>query len=562
VALRARAQLLETFIEPASRLPTTINHCDLRPQNAAERADGSCILYDWDDAVAGPAGLSLHAQFGGCATPAALLEGGDALSGVEDARRKGELFETYIAELVNGGYASEKLLRQGLAGAICAGVLYYLLGYKSYPHESRSYKKTIGRIFEKRLSDLLDLCDMVSLRSGDLALEHALDYQQNGRPWRAESILRRLLWNPQHQNDAKAYAQLARVLHQRGKRSEATSFYREALQLGPQDPELHTDLGLALLERLRFDEAVARFRKAVHLDAAHKAAARSLDRACELRRAYEAAGRGGVVPTLRITDAESEAKEIRAETLALGHKLFEEYGVLLIENAYDPALAHACKEVFLEKYAAYLHDQRHDDALSLGDKRFQVTIEIAGVFSDPGIYGNPLIMSLMSKLLGKKFILGSVTSSISLPGSEEQRLHKDHPALFPTSKGYVPTPTFAVTTMVPLVALDETIGTTRVKKGSHLLTTRAAGSLPYQVPICPLGSCFLMDFRLSHRGQANRSHLSRPILNMVYQRPWFRDAVNFAKQPPLHVRPSEYERIPDELKRLFAWAMEPGPDVR
>ena len=65
----ARRTLLEKSIRRAGVLPLTVNHCDLRPQNTAFSKDGTCLIFDWDEVVAGPAGLSLHNSFGGCCVP-------------------------------------------------------------------------------------------------------------------------------------------------------------------------------------------------------------------------------------------------------------------------------------------------------------------------------------------------------------------------------------------------------------------------------------------------------------------------------------------------------------
>ena len=73
-----------------------------------------------------------------------------------------------------------------------------------------------------------------------------------------------------------------------------------------------------------------------------------------------------------------------------------------------------------------------------------------------------------------------------------------------------------------------------------------------------LGDCYLMDYRLSHYGQANRSEQPRPILSLVYQRPWFRDFMNFQGQPSLRLDRDAFDRVPDAHRSLLTWALEPG----
>jgi hypothetical protein len=45
----------------------------------------------------------------------------------------------------------------------------------------------------------------------------------------------------------------------------------------------------------------------------------------------------------------------------------------------------------------------------------------------------------------------------------------------------------------------------------------------------------------------------RPVLSLVYNRPWFRDCVNYELQEPLRISRSEFEQVPAAWRRLFAW---------
>ncbi len=91
----------------------------------------------------------------------------------------------------------------------------------------------------------------------------------------------------------------------------------------------------------------------------------------------------------------------------------------------------------------------------------------------------------MKTLINKKIILGSTVCATSLPGSKDQHLHKDHRALFTNDVDEEPIeiPPVAITIMVPLVPIDEIIGTTEVKKGSHRLSKSASEAIPTQTPI-------------------------------------------------------------------------------
>ena len=169
-------------------------------------------------------------------------------------------------------------------------------------------------------------------------------------------------------------------------------------------------------------------------------------------------------------------------------------------------------------------------------------------------------MSLMRRLLSRKFVLGCVVCATSLPGARDQHLHKDHRALFTSDADDPPInlPPFAITTMVPLIDLDHQVGTTSVKKGSHLLSRRDSVDLPTQHPKVDVGSCFLMDHRLSHQGRGNQSTRIRPIVNMVYQHHWFSDNKNFSVQPPFLISDKTFSDLPKDVQRLLSWIRQPS----
>ncbi|KAH8052916.1 phytanoyl-CoA dioxygenase [Aureococcus anophagefferens] len=79
-------------------------------------------------------------------------------------------------------------------------------------------------------------------------------------------------------------------------------------------------------------------------------------------------------------------------------------------------------------------------------------------------------------------------------------------------------------------------GPTEFRLGSH---RRSAESPPKRsrrspvAPTCARGSALLFDYRVDHRGLANRSEADRLVFFMAYARPWFRDAKNTRSKVPL-----------------------------
>lgn len=549
--LSKRRSLLKQHLQAASTLPITLNHGDLRPPNAAIKADGACILCDWDDAFAGPAGMSLHAMFSGCFKPTVLLSEAGAAAEAEAGGRRARRLEAYVDVLVAHGYADGAMLQRALPASICAGVLQYLLNFAKYPGPSRSYRKAVERNIKRRLSDLLDLCDLLASRERLTALEFARDYDDSGQDRRAQYLLQDYIAD--HPDDGDAHADLARVFKKRGKSDQALATYRRALELSPDSATLHNDLGTMFLSNLDVKKARAHFDQAIQLDADLTAANENLDRAAALEDMQRHAEDIGTVPTLRYTPAETADGLLRPEKLALAASMFETHGVLQIDNAFPVDLIQRLHDAFFERYTSYFKKDDHPDALRLGDQRYMLTVDMEEPFNDPSLFASPLVLPIFQKLLGDDCVIGAFTSVISLPGSKNQSLHKDHPALFTSTRWHHRLPNFAVQLIVPLVALDDMVGTTRVIKGSHTVPASRAAKMETQDPVVPLGSCLMNDYRLSHRGLGNRSDKVRPILTIIFNRPWFRDYVNYAKQPPLKLSNEQYEKVPKACRKLFSW---------
>lgn len=238
-------------------------------------------------------------------------------------------------------------------------------------------------------------------------------------------------------------------------------------------------------------------------------------------------------------------------------ELFEENGVLLIQNLFSKEFITELNQSFFQQYSAYLEDKDHPDALEVGVKRKMVTVHLQPPFNTPHLYGNPLLMHLMRGLLGKDFVLGSFGAVVALPGAEQQHIHQDHPALFEDEALNLQLPSFAITVVVPLIDLTSATGSTQVWKGSHRLSQSAGLEAKYaSVPFVPTGSCYLMDYQLWHGGTPNISDQVRPILYIVYYRSWFQEAVNYEKQARVSISPREYQKIPEPYKFLFVRAQE------
>jgi len=85
-------------------------------------------------------------------------------------------------------------------------------------------------------------------------------------------------------------------------------------------------------------------------------------------------------------------------------------------------------------------------------------------------------------------------------------------------------PCHILTVFVPLVDLSAENGATEFSLGTHLHDCEDLGE---RVIECSAGSAIIFDYRVLHRGTANRTTADRPILYFTYARSGFDDPVNY-----------------------------------
>ena len=215
-------------------------------------------------------------------------------------------------------------------------------------------------------------------------------------------------------------------------------------------------------------------------------------------------------------------------------RIFREAGFLAIRGGFDPDLIGTLRDAFLARIAAAGHeDPGAQLGMQVGKSRRMVTVPIEGAFANPDLYANPLVLELMRSLLGMNMILSALTCITAFPGAGDQHFHRDHVDLFhePEVENRM-IPPYAVKIHIPLIDLDETTGSTAVVLCSHFRDTPPEKG--ESVPCYPkVGDLYVTDYRLWHHGTPNRSDQVRPILNIVYNRPWFVDVNNYNAQPNL-----------------------------
>jgi ectoine hydroxylase-related dioxygenase (phytanoyl-CoA dioxygenase family) len=243
--------------------------------------------------------------------------------------------------------------------------------------------------------------------------------------------------------------------------------------------------------------------------------------------------------------------------IALGRACarFAEAGIMHFERVLEPDHVRTLLNDYTLAYAAYHRNILHANARHVGDRRNMITVAIAGAFNDPLVYANPAVMPVIEALLGAELILGSFVAVTSLPGAADQDMHLDMPLLFNVNPLGSQLPPYCLTLVIPLVEMNAKNGTTAYHPGSHATVSHEPPATKPVLPEIPPGDALLFDCRVWHGGTANRSDEPRPVLYNSYQRPWFRDEVNFNQQVPLQIPAEEWDRVPDRCRHLFGWSL-------
>ncbi len=547
--LTPRMPLIEAHIVAASLLPPTLSHGDLRPPNAAVLPDGQIKLFDWDDATVAPAGWSLHGLFHGCTLASVLMSPNSAVAQRLAERPDAQRLTAYLQTLADDGYADRATLQSALPAAICAGMMEFMLTFAHFPGSAN--RRDVGATLTSRLSDLLDLADWLASKDPAQARAFADAYAAQGEARRGRRLLQdQVAKNP---DDVQALSRFAQASLQASDFEVAGEAYEEALSRATARADLHAGLAHARTAQLLLNEALDHYAKSLALDPQAPTVREGQQRAQTLLSLREQARAPEAMPVLRYTPEESRAHAPPHEKVALGAELFETHGVLQVDNAFPIEFIERLQKAFFERYEPYFHEGDHPDALFLGDKRYMLTVDLDEQFGNDDLLNAPMLMPIIRRLLGSNCVLGAFTAVISLPGSKDQRLHKDHPPLFPDTQWHHTLPPFATQIIVPLIPLDESSGTTRVYKGTHRTPTDTAEDSAHQDPKVPLGGAVITDYRCAHRGLGNRGSVVRPILTLIYNRPWFRDYKNYGKQPPLRVSDAAYERLSEQSRELVDW---------
>jgi len=262
---------------------------------------------------------------------------------------------------------------------------------------------------------------------------------------------------------------------------------------------------------------------------------------------------------------ETAGGALSPETESAAHAAFREHGCILLRGAFPPAAVEAMHREYVAQFGALDCDAMEQEAvkpppnrfLRVGRARYDIVVRMIGAFGNTGVFANGSLLKLLGPLLGAKIHLSNFSVVVSHPGAPKQNAHRDSDHLF-SEPGVGPNlPVYAVNVAVPLIDVDMETGPTGVWLGSH----RAGQAMVMQnneMKASPLrrGDAMLLDFRTLHLGLPNQTGKPRPILYMVYARPWFFDHANHVSRIPLDLPLEHYNLFPESVRRLLirAWS--------
>jgi Phytanoyl-CoA dioxygenase (PhyH)/SEC-C motif len=263
-----------------------------------------------------------------------------------------------------------------------------------------------------------------------------------------------------------------------------------------------------------------------------------------------------------VSAGETARGEFAPETEAAAHAAFREHGCVLLRGMFPPATIEAMHREYVAQFGtldmAAMGNEADKPApnrfLSVGGARCDITLRMTGAFGRPDVFANPRLLKFLAPLLGKDIHLSNFTAVVSHPGAPVQHIHRDHGHLFPEPVVGPDLPVYAVNVAVPLIDVDTRTGPTGVWLGSHRWADASAQIETMTVSSLQRGDCMLLDYRTLHAGLPNASRQIRPIVYMVYARPWFFDNANHVSRIPLDMPIEHYNKLPVSLRPLLTRA--------
>lgn len=150
----------------------------------------------------------------------------------------------------------------------------------------------------------------------------------------------------------------------------------------------------------------------------------------------------------------------------------------------------------------------------------------------------PVIPALLQESSLDELQICHVSLLMATPGAADQSWHADggHASLSEHL------PCHVLNVFIPLIDIPLELGPTELRPGTHYHTRNLAPMMllakarkTLRSPVVPClkqGDVLIFDYRILHRGRANKDpdKLNRPILVLTFAKKWFVDVCNFPRQ--------------------------------
>ena len=213
----------------------------------------------------------------------------------------------------------------------------------------------------------------------------------------------------------------------------------------------------------------------------------------------------------------SNFHELESILIARNKKIQEKFAGTCMQDTMGIGIKHCFKEIVQR------HEKRFEMQYKMDDEEFGIVLEI------------PSIMSIVKEILGDDCIVINKSLVVSNAGTKDQAWHSDGPHVSATED----LPCHCLNVFIPLVDVTQLNGPTQFRPGSVNMTRNLKIEMlkamvrktlrPLECPTLMKGSVLLFDYRVLHRGTANRSNEARPVLVYTFAKPFYRDTLNFPR---------------------------------
>ncbi|KPP94416.1 phytanoyl-CoA dioxygenase family protein [Erythrobacter sp. HL-111] len=216
-------------------------------------------------------------------------------------------------------------------------------------------------------------------------------------------------------------------------------------------------------------------------------------------------------------------------------------GVCIVPGAADPAILAEWLEILQDRHRHLFEEDEAGSKVFVSPGRFYGAIEIGGPFARSEILLPRSVEAVVRASLGPRFVFDAWGLINALPGAPAQHWHRDGGILFPAHPLEFMLPASALTLAIPLVEVTGETGPTGFALRSHRSNEHV--EVPDYEPHVPLGAAILWDYRIHHKGMANRSARPRPLIYATLCRDWWCDTLNHDDQDRLIVARDALDRF-------------------